>query len=334
MILVTGATGLVGSHLLLQLLSQNINAKVRAIFREEVGKENVRMLFKVSECNLFEKIQWQKADITDIPSLENAFANVDFVYHCAGFVSFDKDDEPQLRKTNIEGTANIVNLCLAKNVKKLCHISSIAALGNPKLSEKISERSEWNPESYHSDYAISKFGGEMEVWRGQNEGLSTVILNPGVILGYHSHFESSTIIFKNAANGFKYYTNGIISVVSAEDVAKIAVMALDSQVENARFSVVSENVPVKGLLDILAKIYKVDAPTKLAQPWLTALTARILSVKKWFFDGSQLLTHDIHRSLHSVSEVDSNLVQKTFGFEFQSLEITLQKTAEKYSAIL
>lgn len=183
MILVTGATGLVGAHLLLKLSEDD--SKIRAIYRNSKQIEKTKVLFdQNAKSHLFSKIEWTKADILDISSLEIAFQNIEFVYHCAAKISFSPNDEKALRKVNIEGTANIVNFCIDKKVKKLCHVSSIAALGNLAQNETvITETTEWNPEKLHSDYGISKYGAEMEVWRGFQEGLEVVIVNPGIIFG-------------------------------------------------------------------------------------------------------------------------------------------------------
>ena len=184
MILVTGSTGLVGAHLLYKLISNN--EKVRAIYRNEGKLNNVKKVFSTyidDYKNLFENIDWVKADILDIPSLSKAFKGIDYVYHCAAFVSFEPDKYHLLRRTNIEGTANIVNLCISNSIKKLCYVSSIATIGNELNNNPITEDSVWNPEEEHSVYAITKYGAEMEVWRGTQEGVDAIIVNPGVILG-------------------------------------------------------------------------------------------------------------------------------------------------------
>ena len=207
MILVTGGTGLVGSHLLLHLLEKGEN--VRAIYRNKKNIVKVKSLFDYyDKVDLVDKIDWIEADILDIPSLEIAFENVDYVYHCAGFISFDPNDENQLRKVNIEGTANIVNFCIAKKIVKLCHVSSIAALGDLTANQIIlTENTEWNPEKLHSDYAISKYGAEMEIWRGQQEGLKAVIVNPGVIFGPRFWNQGSGAFFSTIKKGIPFYLN-------------------------------------------------------------------------------------------------------------------------------
>ena len=201
MILVTGATGLVGSHLLVKLLQEE--KEVKALFRTEKKIEAVKNVFQHKKSiHLFEKINWIKGDITDVPTLNIAFENITHVYHCAALISFDPNDEEVLRKVNIEGTANVVNCCIDFGIKKLCHVSSIAALGDTREYEySITEETEWNPEKLHGDYAISKYGSETEVWRAQQEGVDVVIVNPGVIFGYGFPTQGSGIIINKVKNG-------------------------------------------------------------------------------------------------------------------------------------
>src|SRR5690606_20249767 len=182
MILVTGGTGLVGSHLLYKLVSNG--ESVKAIYRREHKLELVKRVFAYYTQDfeaLFSKIDWVDADITDVPKLSEAFQNVTYVYHCAAFVSFEPDKYHQLRKINIEGTANVVNLCVANNVKKLCYVSSIAAVGHhADAMQLITEETHWNPEDDNSVYAITKYGAEIEVWSGTQEGFDAIVGNPGI----------------------------------------------------------------------------------------------------------------------------------------------------------
>ena len=253
MILVTGATGLVGSHLLVQLLQEN--EEVKALFRSEKQIEKVKNVFAFyNQTRLFDKINWVKGDITDIPSLEIAFENITHVYHCAALISFDPSDEDELRKINIEGTANVVNCCIDFGIKKLCHVSSIAALGTPKEHEiTITEETEWNPEELHSDYAITKYGAEMEVFRGHQEGLEVVIVNPGVIFGYGFPKKGSDVIIQSVKKGLSFYTKGNIGIVSVEDVVKCMVQLMRSNITGERYILVGENISTKALLDFIAE---------------------------------------------------------------------------------
>ena len=275
MVLVTGGTGLVGAHLTLHLIENGEN--VRAIYRNLESIQKTKNLFSLYQKEaLFEKIDWIQADIIDVPSLETAFENVEYVYHCAALISFDPKDEDALRKTNIEGTANIVNFCLAKAVKKLCFVSSIAALGDLKENETIiTEESEWNPEKPHSDYAISKYGAEMEIWRGQQEGLESVIINPGVIIGPGFWEQGSGKLFKSVANGLSFYTKGITGFIAVPDVVQIAVKLMKSKHSNDRFTLIAENITFRELLDAIADSLNAKRPSLHASPLLVNVTYRI-----------------------------------------------------------
>ena len=207
MVLVTGGTGLIGSHLLYKLTEQG--EKIRATYRVGSDLERVRVIFSYYSDNsesLFKQIEWIEADLNDIPKLTVAFENVTYVYHCAALISFDPSDYKLLRKTNIKGTANIVNLCIAFGVKKLCYVSTIATLGhNPSL---IDEETHWDGNQDQSVYAISKYGAEMEVWRGIQEGIPTVIVNPGVVIGPGFWSSGSGLLFKMTAKGRPFATEG------------------------------------------------------------------------------------------------------------------------------
>ncbi|RYG11410.1 MAG: NAD-dependent epimerase/dehydratase family protein, partial [Chitinophagaceae bacterium] len=192
MILVTGATGFLGAELVKQLTDQNI--QVRATRRS-----NSKIPALLQNNSL---VSWYMADINDPEDLADAFEGVTKAYHCAATVSFDPRDKAKLLKINIEGTENIVNLCLAKNVR-LVHVSSIAALGYAKEGQLISEKHFWDYDPKAHNYAISKYQGEMEVWRGIAEGLDAVIVNPAVIIGKNAGYDGSGAIFKLVKEGLK-----------------------------------------------------------------------------------------------------------------------------------
>ncbi len=325
MILVTGATGLVGSHLLVQLLQEN--EVVKALFRSEKQLEKVRNVFAFkNKTALFDKIIWIKGDITDIPSLEIAFENITHVYHCAALISFDPNDEELLRKVNIEGTANIVNCCIDFKIKKLCYVSSIAALGDTKANETIiTETTEWNPEKLHGDYAITKFGAEMEVWRGFQEGLDVVIVNPGVIFGYGFPNQGSDIIIQNIKNGLSFYTKGSIGIVSVEDVVSCMFQLMKSTISGERFTLVSENIILKDLINYLAKLLKVKKPSIYASKTITSLGWRLDWLVAIISNRKRKLTKATAKASHSVDIYDSKKIIDCLGFTFQKKEKYLPK---------
>ena len=325
MILVTGATGLVGSHLLVQLLQEN--EEVKALFRSEKQIEKVKNVFAFyNQTALFDKINWVKGDITDIPSLEIAFENVTNVYHCAALISFDPDDEDELRKINIEGTANVVNCCIDFGIKKLCHVSSIATLGNPKEHETtITEETEWNPEELHSDYAITKYGAEMEVWRGHQEGLEVVIVNPGVIFGYGFPKKGSDVIIQSVKNGLSFYTKGNIGIVAVEDVIKCMIQLMKSSINGERYTLVGENISTKNLLDFISEELKVKKPSIEASKWMTSIAWRMDWLISKLLNRKRKLARSTATSSHSVRVYDSSKLVTTLNYSFQKKETYLPK---------
>ncbi|MEY3498919.1 MAG: hypothetical protein RL308_588 [Bacteroidota bacterium] len=324
MILVTGATGLVGSHLTLQLIENG--ESVRAIYRAENSKVATKSLFDLyQKGNLYDKIDWIQADITDIPSLEIAFANVDSVFHCAALISFDPKDEALLRKTNIEGTANIVNFCISKNVKKVCYISTIAALGDLKSFETIiNEATEWNPEKHHSDYAISKYGAEIEIWRGQQEGLDVVVLNPGIILGPGFWNKGSGQLFSAVANGMSFYTKGFSGFVAVTDVVQLLILAmktnLNNQINGERFVIIEGNYSYEVILNTIAQALKVKKPRFYASPWLTKIAWRLDWIATTIFNQKRKLSKETARSSHSTDLYSNEKAKTIFQFEFRNVK--------------
>lgn len=320
MILVTGGTGLVGAHLLLHLIeSRSIGSeKIRAIFRDKISIEKTKSLFAIYKKNdLLEAIEWVQADIIDIPSLENAFQGIEYVYHCAALISFDPKKESIVRKTNIEGTANIVNFCLAKGVKKLCYISSTAALGDLAAHESvITEETEWNPEKPHSDYAISKYGAEMEIWRGQQEGLAIIIVNPGVIIGPGFPEQGSGQLLKQVAAGLPFYTLGTTGFVAVSDVVRIAVELTKSKISNQRYTLIAQNIVFQDLLNTMADALNVKRPTIHITPFLMEISWRIDWIMATIFRRKRQLTQNIAKASYAKNDYSNEKIKSELATTF------------------
>jgi dihydroflavonol-4-reductase len=328
MILVTGGTGLVGAHLLLHLVEQG--EIVRAMYRSATSIEKTKNLFSFyNKSHLFEKIEWMVADILDIPSLENAFQNIDFVYHCAALISFDPKDEEVIRKTNIEGTANIVNFCLAYRIKKMLFVSSIAALGDLNATETtISETTEWNPEKPHSDYAISKYGAEMEVWRGQQEGLNILIVNPGVILGPGFSEQGSGALFSAVAKGLAFYTLGTTGFIAVTDVVETSVRLMKSDIQNERFTLIENNYSFQEILNCIADSLQVKRPKWHATPLLINLFWRVDWFLSNFFFQKRKLSRASAKASYSKTEYVNIKIISTLASEFKSVKEYIQFIAQ------
>ncbi|TDE46931.1 NAD-dependent epimerase/dehydratase family protein [Flavobacterium rhamnosiphilum] len=316
MILVTGGTGLVGAHLLLHLIENG--ETVRAIYRNPESIQKTKSVFDLySKTALFDCIQWVQADIIDVPSLEQAFPGINQVYHCAALISFDPKDEDLLRKTNIEGTANIVNFCIDKAINKLCFVSSIATLGDLLPHEKfITEETEWNPEKSHNDYAISKYGAEMEIWRGQQEGLDVIIVNPGVILGPGFREQGSGELFTKVKNGLKFYTLGSTGFVAVTDVVRIAYQLMQSEIKNERFTLIAENSVFRDILNSMADSLSVKRPEIHAKPFFMEMLWRL----DWFvsnaFQQKRKLTQTTAKASYSTTIYSNQKIKDILKTDF------------------
>ncbi len=253
MILVTGATGLVGGHLLWQLLSKN--KKVIAICRKNSKTGVLRNIFSFytdEPEKYLSLIEWREADILDKYSVLQAFQNVSYVYHCAGVVSFG-DNVDTLFDTNVVGTRNVVEACIERGIKKLCFVSSIAALGSEKGSEKIDENYEWYDHLQSTVYSRSKYFAEVEVRKGIQQGLNAVIVNSGVVLGYSGTNSGSSQLFYQVKKGLIFYTNGGSGYVCVQDVARAMSMLMESDIAGERFILVGENNSNKEILAWMAE---------------------------------------------------------------------------------
>lgn len=333
MILVTGGTGLVGSHLLFKLVSSDMT--VRAIYRRPHKLESVKKVFSYYTDNahlLFNKIEWVEANINDIPSLEIAFKDIEYVYHCAAFISFEPNRYHDLRKVNIEGTANIVNLCIFNQIKKLCYVSSIAAIGNESNPETyITEKTEWNPELDHSVYAITKYGAEMEVWRGTQEGLDAIILNPGIILGpgFWKGGGSSSL-FRQIAKGLKRYTKGVSGYVDVWDVVNIMILLMNSSIKNERFITIAENMSFKDFQEQVSNALLVKPATKEATSFLLAIAWRLDWLNHKVFGKRRKLSKQLANSISNMTIYDNSKVELALNYKFRSLEKSIVKVANFY----
>jgi nucleoside-diphosphate-sugar epimerase len=333
MILVTGGTGLVGSHLLYKLISNG--ESVKAIYRREHKLELVKRVFAYYTEDfeaLFSKIDWIDADITDVTKLSEAFEGITYVYHCAAFVSFEPDKYHQLRKINIEGTANVVNLCVANNVKKLCYVSSIAAVGHhADDSQLITEETHWNPEDDNSVYAITKYGAEIEVWRGTQEGVDAVVVNPGIIVGsgYWNSGGSGSLI-KKIYKGFPYYTNGVTGYVSVDDVVNAMYQLMQSEIKNERYILVSESLSFKNFQEKVAAVMDVTPAKKEAKRWLLELGWRLDWLNHKLFGKRRKLSKQMTKSARSISLYDSSKLKSALNFEFQPMNHCIKNVGELF----
>ncbi|MBA3681134.1 MAG: NAD-dependent epimerase/dehydratase family protein [Bacteroidetes bacterium] len=247
--LVIGATGILGGHVVLKLLQNN--QPVIAGKQKTSDLKKVEKLFSYYDPKykqLFEKIKWVDIDVTDVYSIEEALEGISNVYNCSGFVSFNKADRKKLFQINEGGAANVVNACMQKKVGALCHVSSIATVNNSDYILPLNESVFWKSSGKESDYAISKYSGEREVWRGIEEGLNAIIVNPGVILSSGFWDQSSSQLFNVCYKGNQFYTDGIAGYIAAPDVAACMIELVEKRLFANRYILIEENYSFKEIL--------------------------------------------------------------------------------------
>ena len=324
MILVTGGTGLVGSHLLVRLVQEN--EPIKATYRTLESIEKTKKVFSYytnTTKDLFTNIEWIQADITDVPSMTPAFKDVKKVYHCAAVISFDPADYRTMRKVNIHGTAIIANLAIDAKVEKLCFVSSIATIGDDSKKELANEENDWGGNEKNNGYAITKYGAETEVWRASQEGVDVVIVNPGVILGSGFWTSGSGKMFSEIDKGFSYYSEGVTGFVGVKDVVRCMVQLMQSNCKNQRFILVSENKSFKEVLFSIAEALGKKKPKRCVQPWQASLLWR------WEWLVSKITSRKIRMSKYTAK----TLFRKTY-YSSEKCKIQLEVTFKSAEEII
>ena len=333
MIFVTGGTGLVGSHVLLKLAKEGIPFK--ALKRETSSLqicENVFSYYAAQE--LFTKINWVTGDVNDIPSLEKSMEDCGRALHCAAVVSFHPAEAELMRKVNIEGTANVVNVALSKGIKKLGYISSIAALGRNSTVGIVDEECYFKATKLDSNYALSKYYAEQEVWRASQEGLDVVIVNPSVILGPGDWNKGSPQIFQKIYSGLKFYTPGSTGYVDVMDVANSLVDLLLSSVKNERFIVNGANLKYRDCFDRIAVAFGRPKASIKVTSFLKELAWRFEVIRSFITSKTPLLTKETANSAMMDGAYSTEKIKKEIDFQFTPIEQTIKKYCDWFIADL
>ena len=326
MIFLTGGTGLVGAHILLNLVDKG--QKVRALKRKSSSLNVINSIFShYNKKHLLDTIEWVEGDICDVFLIEDAIAECDRVIHCAGLVSFNPKHNNQLMNINVDGTKNIVNICLEKDIKKLGYVSSIATLGGSNSSKEKTESDFWKANSSNTHYALSKYLAEQEVWRGIEEGLNAVIINPSVILGPGNWSKGSSQLFEKVWRGLKFYSLGGSGYVDVEDVASCMLKLMESNIVNERFILNSENIKYRALFNAIAKHMNKPKPHIKVTPVLKEIAWRYEWIKSIFTNKDPLVTKETANTSMKTKCFSNEKIKSTLGHTF----IPISESIKKYS---
>lgn len=320
LILVTGGTGFLGSYLIRLLVKKGY--RVRALRR---ASSRMDLLQEAAS-----KSEWVEGDVTDMVSLEDAFQGVTHVMHCAAISSFHPRDARRLTQINVEGTANVVNLALETGVRKLIHVSSIAAFGRSKERTHLDEQSKWVQSKGNTRYAVSKYLSEKEVWRAYAEGLPVAIVNPAVILGSGFWDAGSPRFFSQIDQGLKFWPVGRSGFVDVRDVAQFMLLLLERDINGERFILNAQNIAYRELFGMIAEALEAKPPSIKVTPLLAEVAWRVEWLKEKLLGLEPVVTKESARSSVSVFYYDNSRSLSMPGFQYRPLEQTVRETAQQY----
>lgn len=313
MVLITGCNGLVGSYVARTFLQHG--CRVRALKRTN---SDLQLLYDVAD-----QIEWLEGDILDPPQLTKAVSGVDQVVHAAAIVSFAPKDRERMLKVNVEGTANVINACLAAHIDRFCFVSSVAALGRTKNQTHFTEQAKWENSSANSHYALTKYLAELEVWRGIAEGLAGVIVNPSLVLGAGDWNKSSARLFKYVWEEHPFYTEGHINYIDVRDVADVIFRLIYSEITAERFILNAGTSTYREVFSKIAAQFGKRKPAIRITPWLAAVAWRTEYVRSWFTGKAPLVTRETALLAQRQYAYDNEKIRQTLGYTFRPLDETI-----------
>jgi nucleoside-diphosphate-sugar epimerase len=325
-IFVTGGTGMTGSYLLYHLIKKNYT--VFASLRKSSNLEHVKKIFKALDNNNLEtynKINWIEVELSDYLLVSEATIGIDYVYHVAAMVSFKPSERNLMIYNNVQSTANIVNACIENGIKKLCHVSSVAALGDANNGESLTEETEKTNFKTISGYALSKYQSEKEVWRGAEEGLNMVIVNPSIILGAGNWLHGSPRMFKTVWDGLKYYTKGENGFVDVNDLVNVMILLTESNISNERYIVNGENLSFRDVFNYIADNFNKKRANIYAADYMLH-TLKTWDNIRFYFTGKEprLTKHTIHSA--QIKHTCSNeKITKTLNYNFKPIKQSVKE---------
>ncbi|MBC7383945.1 MAG: NAD-dependent epimerase/dehydratase family protein [Bacteroidia bacterium] len=332
--IVSGATGFLGAHVVCQLLQ--VGKTVSAFKRHTSDLKEFQTIFDwyiskgLVDPKAVKNLHWVLVDVLDVDTLNDTLKGGVVVYHCAAMVSFDPDDREMMMNINVEGTANMVNLSLLNGIKQFCHVSSIASLGRKKSREQITESNHWEDSKLNSNYAISKYKAELEVWRAAEEGLNVVIVNPGVIIGVGDYTKGSNHLVQSVFKGMPFYSSGVNGYVDATDVARAMLLLVERNITHKRFVLVGANLSIREVFFSLADGFNKKRPSIQVKPWMAAIAWRINWVIRLFTKKGIAITEETARAATNESYYSSKKITSEINFTFTPIAQTIKECCASY----
>lgn len=315
MIFVTGATGFLGSKLCELLIEKGYSIKASK-------RENSIIPEKLKRFK--QEIEWVDIDLLDFEAVYDALSNCNAIFHCAATVSFNPKMKQTLWANNVHITANLVNVALEIKDIYFMHVSSIAAIGNAKNNDLIDENCRWIYTKNSSDYSVTKFEAEREVWRGMTEGLQACIVNPSIILGYDASGRGSMKMVQMIKSGLKYYTSGTVGFVDVQDVANCMIILFEKKINNERFILNSENLTYKEIFEIIARSLNLKAPTISIGKRMLFLLAYLLKFLSFFTGKSPKISLSTANTAYKKHTYSNKKITDTIDYKFMPITKSIE----------
>lgn len=335
MVFVTGGTGFLGAHLIYHLLKSG--EKVRALKRVSSHLDLFNRIFSFypdTTEELKNSIEWVEGDILDVLFLNEALQDITKIYHSAAVVSFQPADKHKMMTANIEGTSNLVNAAIQKKVNNFCHVSSIAAIGRADNDKPIDENTIWKASKRNSNYAVSKYGAEREVWRGMEEGLNAVIINPSILLGPGELNSGTGKLISTVLNGLKFYTTGTNGYVDVRDVAQVMIELVDKNITGERFVVSAENLKYGVIFSEIAKNLNKPAPAYKAKTWMGEAMWRYEHLKGKITGTKPLITRETATTARNHYIYSNAKLINAINYRFLPVSQSIKDSCEYYLKVM
>lgn len=334
--LVTGGTGLIGSHLLLELALQK--RPIRAIKRENSDLSTVKKVFQYYRPEdgmaLFSGVEWVDADLCDLYELSDAVKGIERVFHSAGMVSYDPRERERLLELNVEGTKNLLELSLREGVRAFGHVSSTSALGKAQPGNVLDESARWRVDGGNSDYSVSKHMAEREVRRAREEGLPVVIVNPCIVIGPGDPGRSSTTLIEGVANGNPFYPPGSNAFIDVRDVSETLIRLVDEmEQEGERFVLVGEHRSFRNVMERIAQSLGKGAPNIEAGRFLLEGAWRSEEAIRLFSGRAPKITKQTARNGLRDMSFSAAKAEERFGFSPRSIDDAIANACAFYQVL-
>lgn len=320
-ILVTGATGMVGSYLLRYLVREGFT-NLRAMKRANSPMDLVEPIE--------DQVSWIECDLLDVIGLEDSLEGIDLVYHCAALISFKKSEIDQMMAVNKEGTANLINVALHLGIKKLIYVSSIAAIGRPKNQLVISEQTKWESSPFNSHYGISKYLAEQEVWRGHAEGLDVAIVNPGMIIGGGFWDRGPLKMLELVRKEHGFHPMGANGFVDVRDVCRFMIQLMASNISGERYILSADSISYKSFLTQIAEGIGAKPPQRPIKKWIGEIAWRLVAGINFFTGGDPTVTKESVQVSSLPCDYQNAKSLQVFSFRYLPLDQSIRDMAQLY----